>query len=184
MPRKNNLKGAGSGRPQGSKNKISTDVAEAFKNAFDDLGGTEALTAWAKDPQNRATFYRMTTKLLPKPESVVNVGVGINQGMTASEYQAYLVSDEYLRNKKEHDIDARLRMIKVSEDCARDHRVRMMRLRASGFIGSLSIYNGEQEWEEGWADGKYSDEFLEKHRDEWEQIVKEEEAKKKDLPDS
>ena len=53
------------GRPKGSKDKF-TNLKQAFLDAFEGIGGAEALQVWAKDPANRKDFYQMITKLLPK----------------------------------------------------------------------------------------------------------------------
>jgi len=60
---------AGKGRPRGSKNKFTT-LKAAFLQTFEDLGGTEELTRWARMPGNRESFYKMVTKLLPKTVDV------------------------------------------------------------------------------------------------------------------
>ena len=170
--RKSNLKGAGPGRPQGSKNKISSDIAQAFKKTFDDLGGTEGFTKWAEQPQNKGKFYNMTTKLLPKPEPVVNVGVGITQGITMQEMIDYHSSPEGRRERKEQELERLIHSAEMDERTGKEYRTRMMRLRATGFDGCLKISNGGPQYEEGWEEGKYSDE--------WDQIVKEEKVKKQE----
>ena len=53
------------GRKKGSKNKFTT-LKQAFLDAFIGIGGTEELKTWAKDEKNRAVFYQMVAKLLPK----------------------------------------------------------------------------------------------------------------------
>jgi len=51
------------GRKPGSKNKVTASMKEAFREAFDELGGAEALAKWAKeDPK---TFYQLASKLIP-----------------------------------------------------------------------------------------------------------------------
>jgi hypothetical protein len=55
----------GPGRPKGSKDKF-TDLKQAFLDAFEQTGGTEGLAEWAKNKDNKAQFYQMVTKLLPK----------------------------------------------------------------------------------------------------------------------
>jgi hypothetical protein len=45
-------------------------LRESFLEAFEKIGGTEELTAWAKE--NRREFYRMLCHLLPR--TVENTG--------------------------------------------------------------------------------------------------------------
>jgi len=47
------------------KNKF-TNLKEAFLEAFERTGGTEALAEWALQQKNRMQFYQMITRLLPK----------------------------------------------------------------------------------------------------------------------
>lgn len=51
------------GRQKGSLNKTTVAVKEAFRQAFDDLGGTGALVEWAKE--NPTQFYQLFSKLIP-----------------------------------------------------------------------------------------------------------------------
>lgn len=61
--RPENLTNAGKGRPKGAKNKATVSMKQAFAEAFDELGGAEALAKWAKeDPK---TFYQLASKLIP-----------------------------------------------------------------------------------------------------------------------
>lgn len=53
----------GPGRPKGSPNKSTTSVKAAFEEAFDKLGGVDALLTWAKDEPRE--FYKLYAKLLP-----------------------------------------------------------------------------------------------------------------------
>ena len=55
------------GRPVGSKNKW-TQLREDFLWVYDKIGGKAELANWAKD--NRESFYKETTKLLPKQVDV------------------------------------------------------------------------------------------------------------------
>jgi len=57
------------GRTSGTPNKVSASARDALLKAFDQLGGIEALVAWARtDP---AQFYRLWGKLLPSPSAEV-----------------------------------------------------------------------------------------------------------------
>ncbi|SAL10444.1 hypothetical protein AWB73_00112 [Caballeronia turbans] len=51
------------GRQKGTPNKATVAVKEAFRAAFDDLGGTAALVEWAKE--NPTQFYQLFSKLIP-----------------------------------------------------------------------------------------------------------------------
>lgn len=53
------------GRPLGSKNKF-TDLRNAFLDAFNGMGGAAELQRWGTLKKNRATFYNMIAKMLPK----------------------------------------------------------------------------------------------------------------------
>jgi hypothetical protein len=56
----------GPGRPKGSQNKF-TCLKQAFLDAFEIIGGTDALAEWAKKSErNRGVFYGLTTKLFPQ----------------------------------------------------------------------------------------------------------------------
>jgi hypothetical protein len=51
------------GRKKGTPNKATTAVKEAFRQAFEDLGGTQALVTWAME--NPTQFYQLYSKLIP-----------------------------------------------------------------------------------------------------------------------
>jgi hypothetical protein len=51
------------GRRPGSLNKTTVAVKEAFRAAFDELGGVEALVGWARE--NETQFYQLYSKLIP-----------------------------------------------------------------------------------------------------------------------
>jgi hypothetical protein len=57
-----------SGNPKGKKpgtpTKQTQSVKEAFKLAFEGIGGVPAFTKWAKKEQSE--FYKIYSKLLPK----------------------------------------------------------------------------------------------------------------------
>lgn len=54
---------AGKGRVKGVPNKTTASMKEAFRQAFDELGGAPALAAWAR--KNPTEFYRLSSKLIP-----------------------------------------------------------------------------------------------------------------------
>jgi hypothetical protein len=51
------------GRKPGSLNKTTVAVKEAFREAFELLGGTQALVTWAGE--NPTQFYQLYSKLIP-----------------------------------------------------------------------------------------------------------------------
>jgi hypothetical protein len=53
----------GQGRPKGSKNKF-TLLKNAFLEAFEEIGGKDALVKWAE--QNKSKFYEFLVRLFPK----------------------------------------------------------------------------------------------------------------------
>jgi hypothetical protein len=69
------LSGPGPGRPKGKPNKFTT-LKQAFLDAFEKMGGIEALYEWAKTNQHtKAQFYQMIAKMLP---SNIDVEAGKN----------------------------------------------------------------------------------------------------------
>lgn len=58
-----NLVRAGLGRPPGAINRTTRAMKEAFRDAFDALGGVPALVIWArKEPTD---FYKLAARLIP-----------------------------------------------------------------------------------------------------------------------
>ena len=53
------------GRKKGSQNKFTTNLKDAFLEAFEGLGGAKGLLEWAKNKRNQPDFYKMITKMLP-----------------------------------------------------------------------------------------------------------------------
>lgn len=51
------------GRVAGTPNKLTRTVKEAFGEAFEKLGGADALVLWAKT--NKTEFYKLASKLIP-----------------------------------------------------------------------------------------------------------------------
>lgn len=49
----------------GAKNKVTQSMREAFKEAFDNMGGAEALMEWGMRQENRGAFYALASKLIP-----------------------------------------------------------------------------------------------------------------------
>lgn len=62
-----NLTNAGKGRKKGVPNKTTKLAKQAIAEAFDNLGGTDALVEWAsKNDENRKVFYsQIWTKIIP-----------------------------------------------------------------------------------------------------------------------
>jgi len=53
------------GKPANIKHN-TTKIKMAFFQAFEDIGGVEALTAWATQNKNKKEFYKILTSILPK----------------------------------------------------------------------------------------------------------------------
>lgn len=51
------------GRAKGTPNKTTVSIKNAFKEAFEELGGAKALARWARE--NETEFYRLASKLIP-----------------------------------------------------------------------------------------------------------------------
>lgn len=51
------------GRVAGTPNKHTATIKEAFGEAFEKLGGADALVIWAKS--NKTDFYKLASKLIP-----------------------------------------------------------------------------------------------------------------------
>jgi hypothetical protein len=54
---------AGKGRVKGVPNKTTKLIKEAFAEAFDKLGGADALVTWGRE--NQTEFYKLASKLIP-----------------------------------------------------------------------------------------------------------------------
>ena len=66
MAQGDNLRGrkiAGSGRKPGQPNHLTVSVKQAFGEAFDKMGGAQALLEWGRD--NPTDFYKLASKLIP-----------------------------------------------------------------------------------------------------------------------
>lgn len=64
MPFQPGQSGNPRGRKPGSPNKSTVAAKQAFQLAFDELGGVEALTTWARS--NETDFYKLFSKLIPQ----------------------------------------------------------------------------------------------------------------------
>jgi len=51
------------GRVKGTPNKVTATVKEAFKVAFEEMGGAPALAKWGME--NPTEFYKLASKLIP-----------------------------------------------------------------------------------------------------------------------
>lgn len=62
-----NLTNAGKGRPKGSQNKTTIAAKEAIAQAFEKMGGVEALVSWGMESDdNRKVFYsQIWPKIVP-----------------------------------------------------------------------------------------------------------------------
>lgn len=54
---------AGKGRVKGVPNKTTASVKGAFVEAFEMMGGAQALLIWGKE--NQTDFYKLASKLIP-----------------------------------------------------------------------------------------------------------------------
>lgn len=52
------------GRVAGTPNKATATAKQAFQLAFDEIGGPQALAAWAAE--NQTDFYKLFSKLIPQ----------------------------------------------------------------------------------------------------------------------
>lgn len=67
------------GRRPGSPNKFTSSVKDAFAEAFNKLGGAEALFLWGKE--NQTDFYKLASKLIP-----ADVNMAVEQFPQANVY--------------------------------------------------------------------------------------------------
>lgn len=58
-----------SGRAKGTQNKFTT-LKQAFLDAFEGMGGAAELQRWGAMQKNRAQFYNMICKMLPKEVTI------------------------------------------------------------------------------------------------------------------
>lgn len=63
------------GRAKGVQNKVTTSVKEAFVEAFEKMGGAEALVRWGL--RNPSEFYKLVSKLIPHDITSDGKGVAI-----------------------------------------------------------------------------------------------------------
>jgi len=61
------------GRQRGTPNKITRSFREAVHRAFENVGGVEALTEWAKE--NPGEFFKICARLIPVEISAPGGGV-------------------------------------------------------------------------------------------------------------
>ena len=52
------------GRKAGTPNKTTASMREAWREAFDELGGVPSLVSWGRE--NPTEFYKLVTKLIPQ----------------------------------------------------------------------------------------------------------------------
>lgn len=53
------------GRRKGSTNKLTASIKDAFRQAFEQRGGVQALVAWADKEGNETAFYNLIGRLVP-----------------------------------------------------------------------------------------------------------------------
>lgn len=78
---------ANAGRSAGTQNKLTQSVKNAFGEAFELLGGAEALHQWAKS--NKTEFYKLASKLIP-----ADINMAITEQPEARVYPTGLPIDE------------------------------------------------------------------------------------------
>lgn len=61
------------GRKPGSENKTTVSVKSALTATFDNLGGIDAMSSWARE--NQTEFYKLYAKLLPAELTVNHNGL-------------------------------------------------------------------------------------------------------------
>ena len=64
MPRPRGIPKTG-GRKKGVPNKVTTSMRQVWLDAFDRLGGVDALVRWGSKPENETEFYKLSSKLIP-----------------------------------------------------------------------------------------------------------------------
>jgi len=57
------------GRKKGTQNRF-TNLQNAFLEAFQDIGGVSGLAQWGKKAKNKADFYKLVAKMLPREVNV------------------------------------------------------------------------------------------------------------------
>lgn len=86
------------GRPKGSVNKVSKTMKEAFKEAFEQLGGVPKLVEWAE--KNPDKFYTLVARLLP-------VDITSNeQAITPTIVKVNLVAPQVVQKEAPEQIEA------------------------------------------------------------------------------
>jgi hypothetical protein len=55
----------GPGRPKGLPNKTTRAAKEAFAEAFERMGGVDALVEWAEKDDNKGEFFKLYARLIP-----------------------------------------------------------------------------------------------------------------------
>lgn len=78
------------GRAAGQQNKLTRTVKESFGEAFEKLGGAEALVIWAKE--NQTEFYKLASKLIP-----ADVNMAIKETPQARVFPMGITTDEQYR---------------------------------------------------------------------------------------
>lgn len=77
------------GRTLGTQNKLTQSVKEAFGEAFEKLGGADALVKWAKI--NQTDFYKLASKLIP-----ADINMAVQQVPEARVYPSQPIDESQL----------------------------------------------------------------------------------------
>lgn len=78
------------GRVAGTPNKLTQTVKESFGEAFEKLGGAEALVKWAQ--RNPTEFYKLASKLIP-----TDVNMAVKEVPQARVFPMGITEDEHNR---------------------------------------------------------------------------------------
>ena len=75
------VKTGGPGRPMGSRNKLPQELRAKIQAVFDNLGGVDGMTAWARRSDGNLTaFYKIVASTLPR-QLAVSAQVGRSDGL-------------------------------------------------------------------------------------------------------
>jgi hypothetical protein len=80
-----------SGRPQGSKNRISAAAKQDLAAAFHGIGGRQELIRWGR--QNRRDFYRIWARIIPS-EVVAEIDLRDFRELSKGELYDVIASSE------------------------------------------------------------------------------------------
>jgi hypothetical protein len=88
------------GRPKGSKNKVCQSIKQAFKDAFEEMGGVESLVLWGE--KNPTEFYKICARFIPI--DITSGGEKIVQYVSTIDTQGRVITTPTLRETTSGDI--------------------------------------------------------------------------------